>query len=269
MPSSPPVVSIAACADTIGARAAGHLDHLWRLAMREQGGVADADWFRLISGEPHPLGNVAILAWDDHDEATLAAVTPLLAIEQPSAVICLHGASAHLAGVLAARGFHPHGAMPAMAVDIDALATTSLPPGDMFERITRPAMFEEWTDVLAAGYELPRGLSRMLSPEALGADPVDDAMIQFFAIRRAGRIVATAMMFLDDGLAGLYCVATLPEARGQGLGAHVTAEPLRRAQALGYCVGVLQSSDAGYPVYRRLGFQDVGAVPLFIRMPGG
>ena len=64
-------------------------------------------------------------------------------------------------------------------------------------------------------------------------------------------------------------VATLPEARGQGLGAHVTAEPLRRAQALGYRVGVLQSSDAGHPVYRRLGFQDVGAVPLFVRMPGG
>lgn len=269
MPSSPPVVSIAACADTIGARVAGHLDHLWRLAMQPQGGVADADWFRLISGEPHPLGNLAILAWDDHDEAAIAAVTPLLSIAQPSAVICLHGASGHLAGVLAARGFQPHGAMPAMAVDIARLAATSLPYGDTFERVVRPAAFGEWTDVLAIGYELPRGLSRMLSPEALGADPADGAQIQFFAIRRGGRIVATSMMFIDDGLAGLYCVATLPEARGQGLGAHVTAEPLRRAHALGYRVGVLQSSEAGHPVYRRLGFQDVGAVPLFVRMPGG
>ncbi len=268
MPSSPPVVSIAACADTIGARAAGHLDHLWRWAMRSQGGVADADWFRLISGEPHPLGNLAILAWDDH-EAAIAAVTPLLSIAQPSAVICLHGASEHLAAVLAARGFQPHGAMPTMAVDIVRLAVTALPHGDTFERIATPAAFGEWTNVLANGYELPRGLSRMLSPEALGADPADDARIQFFAIRRGGRIVATSMMFIDDGLAGLYCVATLPEARGQGLGAHVTAEPLRRAQVLGYRVGVLQSSDAGHPVYRRLGFQDVGAVPLFVRMPGG
>ncbi|MBL8255551.1 MAG: GNAT family N-acetyltransferase [Pseudoxanthomonas mexicana] len=268
MPSSPPVESIAACADTIGARTAGHLDHLWRLIMPSQGGVADADWFRLISGEPHPLGNVAILAWDDHDEAAIAAVTPLLSIPQPSAVICLHGASEHLAGVLAARGFQPHGAMPAMAVDIHDVATTSLPHGDTFERIATPAAFGEWTDVLATGYDLPRGLSRMLSPEALGADPADDAAIQFFAIRRDGRLVATSMMFLDDGLAGLYCVTTLQDARGQGLGAHVTAEPLRRARTLGYRVGVLQSSDAGHPVYRRLGFQDVGAVPLFIRMPG-
>jgi GNAT superfamily N-acetyltransferase len=269
MPSSPPVVSIAACADTIGARAAGHLDHLWRLAMRPQGGVVDADWFRLISGEPHPLGNVAILAWDDHDEAAIAAVTPLLAIDQPSAVICLHGASEHLAGVLAARGFQPHGAMPAMAVDINALASTALPPGHTFQRIDADRRFREWTDVFASGYDLPRGLSRMLSPEALGADPADHAPIQFFAVFHGERMVATSMMFLDDGLAGLYCVATLADARGQGLGAHVTAEPLRRAQALGYRVGVLQSSEAGHPVYRRLGFQDVGAVPLFVRMPGG
>jgi ribosomal protein S18 acetylase RimI-like enzyme len=269
MPSSPPVVSIAACADTIGARTAGHLDHLWRFAMRSQGGVADADWFRLISGEPHPLGNVAILAWDDHDEAAIAAVTPLLAIAQPSAVICLHGASEHLAGVLAARGFQPHGAMPAMAVDIGTLTTTSLPAGHRFQRIVAPEVFREWTDVLASGYALPRGLARMLSPEALGADTADDAAIQFFAVFHGDRVVATSMMFLDDGLAGLYCVATLADARGQGLGAHVTAEPLRRAQALGYRVGVLQSSEAGYSVYRRLGFQDVGAVPLFVRMPAG
>ncbi|CAN7275717.1 GNAT family N-acetyltransferase [Pseudoxanthomonas sp. LjRoot143] len=269
MPSSPPVVSIAACADTIGARVAGHLDHLWRLAMQPQGGVADADWFRLISGEPHPLGNVAILAWDDHDEAAIAAVTPLLAIAEPSAVICLHGASEHLAGVLSARGFQAHGAMPAMAVDIGALAPTSLPPGHTFQRIVADRRFREWTDVVASGYELPRDLARMLSPEALGADATDNAAIQFFAILEGDRIVATSMMFLDDGLAGLYCVATLADARGRGLGTHVTAEPLRRAQALGYRVGALQSSDAGYTVYRRLGFRDVGAVPLFVRMPAG
>jgi hypothetical protein len=31
---------------------------------------------------------------------------------------------------------------------------------------------------------------------------------------------------------------------------------------------VLQSSEAGYSVYRKLGFEDFGGVPIFIRMPG-
>lgn len=76
------------------------------------------------------------------------------------------------------------------------------------------------------------------------------------------------MLYLADGLAGIYCVATLPAERGKGLGAHVTAESLRAALPLGYGVGVLQATEAGHGVYRGLGFTDVGSVPMFIRMPG-
>lgn len=262
-----PIASIAA-SGSIGACSARQLDRLWRGTMQDQGGVAEQDWFRLVSGEPHPLGNVAIISGAGNLDAATTAAAPLLAIDLPSAVICLDGASDELSGVLSGLGFHPHGAMPAMAVDIDALAPTRLPGGYAFERIGAGELTSEWTDVLATGYELPRGLARMLSPEALGADMADDAPLQFFAIRHGGRMVATSMLFLADGVAGIYCVATLAEARGQGLGAHVTAEPLRRAHALGYRVGVLQSSEAGHPVYRRLGFRDVAAIPLFVRIPG-
>jgi predicted GNAT family acetyltransferase len=94
-----------------------------------------------------------------------------------------------------------------------------------------------------------------------------DAPLQFFAIRRNGKVAATSMLYLADGLAGIYCVATREEERGKGFGAHVTAEPLRAALRLGYRVGVLQSSPAGHSVYLSLGFADVGTVPMFVRMP--
>lgn len=81
-------------------------------------------------------------------------------------------------------------------------------------------------------------------------------------------MVATSVLFLADGLAGIYCVATLPEEHGRGLGKHVTAEALRVAHRLGYGVGVLQSSTAGHSVYQSLGFRDFDTVPMFIRMPG-
>ena len=153
-----------------------------------------------------------------------------------------------------------------MAVDIERLAPTKLPPGYTFVRVGVGSRSEDWVKALAVGYGLPLGLARRLSPAGLDADIADDARIQFFAIVRDDRIVATSMLFLDDGVAGIYSVATLTEERGKGIGGHATAEPLRVAQALGYRVGVLQSSEAGHSVYLGLGFADVGSVPMFMRM---
>ena len=107
----------------------------------------------------------------------------------------------------------------------------------------------------------------MLSPEVLEVDMAADARTQFFGIRRSGRLVAVSMLHLADGLAGIYCVATLPDERGRGLGAHVTAQALRAAHQVGYRVGILQSSAAGHSVYLGLGFKDFGAVSMFVRTP--
>jgi GNAT superfamily N-acetyltransferase len=157
--------------------------------------------------------------------------------------------------------------MPAMAVDIERLAPTALPPGYSFVRVGEGSSGKAWTEALAVGYGLPPGLARRFSPEELGADMASDAATQYFSIVRDGRTVATSMVFLADGLAGIYCVATRPEERGKGLGAHATAEALRTARRQGYGVGVLQSSPAGHSVYLGLGFEDVAEVPMFVRLP--
>jgi predicted acetyltransferase len=66
--------------------------------------------------------------------------------------------------------------------------------------------------------------------------------------------VCTSLICLADEVAGVYCVATIPEERGKGLGSHATAEPLRLVGKLGYRVAVLQSSRAGHSMYAKLGF---------------
>lgn len=68
-------------------------------------------------------------------------------------------------------------------------------------------------------------------------------------------------------LTGRHFDRTLRTLSGKGLGEHITAEPLRLAAQRGYHVGVLQSSEAGYNVYQRLGFQNPGGRPIFVRMP--
>lgn len=80
-----------------------------------------------------------------------------------------------------------------------------------------------------------------------------------------GTPVATSAMVLDSGVAGIYAVATIPEARRRGIGTIMTVIPLLEAKKLGYRVGILQSSAMGYSVYQKIGFRDVCKYGLFLQ----
>jgi ribosomal protein S18 acetylase RimI-like enzyme len=82
-----------------------------------------------------------------------------------------------------------------------------------------------------------------------------------------GEAVASVALVLEGGVAGIYSVATEPSARRRGIGGAMTAYALGEAQRRGYRVGVLQATDAGYPVYRRLGFEDVIKFELYVLQP--
>ena len=79
-----------------------------------------------------------------------------------------------------------------------------------------------------------------------------------------GKPVATSQLFTSAGVAGIYNVTCLPEARGQGVGTAVVLAPLLDAREMGYRVGILQASSMGYNVYRRIGFQDFGKLSLYL-----
>ena len=262
------VQSIVSIRDEIGTRAARHLDTVFRAVMRPPAAVHRPGYMRIITGELHPLGNAAIVSDPNDAAVTRSAAAPLQESGLPAAVLFTEGVTAEAAQTLEAMGFARHGAMPAMAVDIDAMGDTALPAGYTWARVGAGSDGAAWADTLAAGYEIPPGLARLFAPAALGADMAADATTQFFAVLKDGATVATSLLFLADGLAGIYSVSTLAAERGRGLGAHATAQALREARRLGYRVGVLQSSPAGHSVYRKLGFQDLGEVPMFVRMPG-
>ncbi|RPI01183.1 MAG: N-acetyltransferase [Ignavibacteriae bacterium] len=79
-----------------------------------------------------------------------------------------------------------------------------------------------------------------------------------------GKPVGTSQLFLSEGVAGIYNVSCIPEARGQGIGSAITLAPLLEARRMRYRIGILQASQQGYSVYRRLGFQDFGNLSLHL-----
>lgn len=268
MRTSTYVPTVAALGPAAGAAIGRHMDRTFRAITCGEHRAEGPRMLRLLTGEPHPFGNLALVSAPLDVEAVREAVDPLVAQNVPSAALFPDlDVPADVEAYLTAQGFTAHGA-PAMGVDIASLTPTTLPEGYELVRIGDGVDGEEWVQAFAAGYELPLGVARCFSPVALRASTSREAALQFFAVRRAGSIVCTSLCYLDQGLAGVYCVATIAAERRKGLGAHATTEPLRLAAGLGYRVGVLQSSDAGHSVYRALGFADFGAVPLYVRIPG-
>jgi hypothetical protein len=267
MSKASPYPSIAALGLELGVAATSHLKHAFRRLCRGPRVVDEPRFVRLITGELHPLGNFAVVYHPADLEGTEAAVDPLLHCGAPASVLFTAPLATGVEPWLARAGFESHGALPAMAVEIDTLAATDLPAGYSFTRIPSGPEGDAWVDAFSIGYELPHGVGEAFSPNGVGATTAVDAPLQYFAVRKGGKLVCTSVLCLDAGVAGIYCVATVPEERGIGLGAHATAEPLRLVRALGFGVGVLQSSPAGHSLYRKLGFADVGAVPFYVKLP--
>ncbi len=82
-----------------------------------------------------------------------------------------------------------------------------------------------------------------------------------------GRPVAMASLLLHAGVAGIYGVGTVPEARRQGIGAALVRHVLHEAHAAGYRVAILTPTDMSLRIYQRLGFQERYTIQLYAWAP--
>jgi GNAT superfamily N-acetyltransferase len=163
---------------------------------------------------------------------------------------------------LEAAGWQPGRAAPIMAIDLAGAAALE-PLGAMqVEEITE-ASLGEWSRVVAVAFGCPEAY--VDGPAGYDRDvglPGHTPLRRFLARIDNQPVAASALLPGPPAsrLAGIFSVATLEPARGQGLGALMTRVAMHAARQTGHAVAVLQASDLGRPVYQRLGFDIVGYI---------
>jgi len=146
--------------------------------------------------------------------------------------------------------------MPGLSAPLAELPRVELPDGSSVERVHDRATFAELMDVMVEGFEMPIELGQaFLKYGELGFGP--GLPIPFIG-RIDGRPVATAMGVPVDRGVAILNVTTIPEFRGRGFGRALTLTVMRAGADLGAEIAVLQSTEMGHGVYRRLGFAPFG-----------
>lgn len=158
---------------------------------------------------------------------------------------------------LPAFGFAFEHDTPAMAVDLALLRDAPVVTSDLtIEEVRDPEGMVVFAHTAVFGYGMPPQLEAPFRDLLLSLPLWPRAPIRYFLARRGGEPVATSLVTLVGGAAGIFNVATVPDARRGGIGAAVTTAALRAARAEGYRIAILESSSMGYGVYQRMGFAE-------------
>lgn len=155
-----------------------------------------------------------------------------------------------LISILAANGLRHFYFATGMAADISDGGPVRDVSGLSIVRADDPRMLQTYMDIFAKGFALPVKALQVWH----------DVFSQLNSWRHFvgildGKPIATTSLCLGGEIGGIFNVVTLPEARGRGVGAAVTAAAMRDAASAGCRVAALQASEMAVSVYRSIGFE--------------
>ncbi|XVU21649.1 GNAT family N-acetyltransferase [Actinoplanes sp. CA-054009] len=157
--------------------------------------------------------------------------------------------------LLSHHGAHRVYESPIMAMHLDAPIQPPPVPG---LEIAVATDLKTWVEAYAPSFGAP--------PEQIPAIVEAETPIPGvtrFEGRLNGQVVATAALFEEAGVAGLYTITTAAAHRGRGIGAAMTAAALEHARRRGVRLATLQATPAGEPLYERLGFETVAWMEIY------
>jgi GNAT superfamily N-acetyltransferase len=171
-----------------------------------------------------------------------------------------------IGALLEQQGVKAVGSVPGMVAQLATIDDREASiPGFEIRKVEGTEMRALWGRIAAIGTGFTeQAVAQMERIEPTIDDPRYAGQIRYLGFLD-GKPVASSALVLDEGLAGIYAVATLPEARKKGIGRAMTLAPLLEARSLGHETGILQASSAGFPIYSKMGFREVCRYSLYLQ----
>jgi GNAT superfamily N-acetyltransferase len=162
-----------------------------------------------------------------------------------------------LAAILESRGFVYSASTTGMAVDMLAMRE-DVPHNKELEitEIQDLAHLSILRDLEMRGFGATEEMAQLYHDVYAGAGFSNGLPWRHFLGWLRGEPVAIASLLYSAGVAGIYGIATVPEARRQGVGAAMTLHVLRYARSTGYRIAILSPTDMSEAIYRHIGFND-------------
>jgi GNAT superfamily N-acetyltransferase len=144
--------------------------------------------------------------------------------------------------------------MPGMALQpLPQTGKTPAPDGLEIRRATDAAGIDGHVAAASAGFGMPEAWLRGVLDERL----LDNPNAAIYTGYADGEPVTTGFGYRSGAAIGIYNISTVEAYRKRGYGAAMTARVIDDGAAAGCELAILQSSDMGYPIYERMGFQTV------------
>jgi GNAT superfamily N-acetyltransferase len=146
--------------------------------------------------------------------------------------------------------------MPYLAVRLeDVPQDFPLPANFSWKTVRTRQMLAVWTSIYchARGYAES---ADQLFKVFVDLDLMESSPLQLILGYLGDDPVATYSAFMDEEIAGLYSLSTLPEARGHGIGTAISAAAVELATEYGCQTAMLLSEQPSRNICKRLGFVD-------------
>lgn len=159
---------------------------------------------------------------------------------------------------LSSKGFREIERVPALLLPSLDRERPPLPPGLSIRRARTPAELGIFLVTMAKGSGFPAGVLRNLYREEALKKMVSDPKAAWFVGFADGLPVATSLRIAFGDISYIAMVATVPRYRKRGFGEALTWRATLSGEEAGCKVGILRASKMGEPIYRKMGFIDIG-----------